>query len=286
MPQTKIKSKRGSQFRAPGPPRAEERRMREFLAFMMQEMIERFQNNAIKKLRRIDEEKFEASEVNDAAFMDANFAREFSKSANKVKRKIRSQFTTERLRKITEKIIKQADKSNRNRLYNTIENRIGVDREELIKREGLQSQANARIEEITEWVVKMRDETLEGFHRNTLHAMTEGRNVDEIVEQFRNTTSKRKNHVEYLARSQIQNYNSQMTRLRAQKLGITEAIWQTSEDERVRTCHRKRNDKKFKLAEGLYSSCDGKTLWPGSDHNCRCDYILIIPEEPAEEEAA
>ena len=178
----------------------------------------------------------------------------------------------------------RANRDNQDRLYNSLERRIGVDRTELIKREGLQWQANARIEQVYEWVEKMRDETLEGFHRNTLQQMIEGRSIDEVIEAFENTASNRENHVQYLARTQIANFNSQMTRLRAQRLGIQKAKWITSEDERVRKCHAVRNDKKFDLEEGLYSSCDSKTLWPGSSHNCRCTYMLIIPGEEENQE--
>ena len=37
--------------------------------------------------------------------------------------------------------------------------------------------------------------------------------------------------------------------------------------------------KKFKINEGLYSSCDGKTLLPGMDYNCRCIMKPIIPDD-------
>ena len=90
---------------------------------------------------------------------------------------------------------------------------------------------------------------------------------------------KRKNHAKFTARNQIGNFNSLTTKIRAQNLGITQAIWRTSRDERVRPCHKVRDGKAFDLATGLYSSCDGLSLLPGVDFQCRCDYELVIPED-------
>lgn len=282
MPQKKVTSKRGSEFRAPAPPRTHEKQLRELLAFMAEEIRQRFRENVLEEY---NQSNYQKAEIGDSwmrsdwilaqygispahSLADANFARDFTRLANKVKQMIQGQFPNARLRKEVEKIMQRANRDNRDRLYNSLERRIGVDRTELVKREGLQWQANARIEQVYEWVEKMRDETLEGFHRNTMQALVEGRPIDTVIEEFENTASKRKNHVQYLARTQLANYNSQMTRLRAQRLGIQKAKWITSEDERVRKCHAVRNGKEFDLEEGLYSSCDGKTLWPGSDHNC------------------
>lgn len=281
MAKRKVESKRGTRFRAPAAPRSEERKFREMMAMMVDEITERFRVNAIEEL---DQETIEKFAGEDASFQDANFAREFTRLANKVRNQILQQFTNDRIEKATEKIFRQADKQNRRALYGSLKRRLAIDESKLIQSEGLTYQANARIAESTEWVKKLRDESLAQFHHNSLQAMAEGRNIDHIVEQFRNTASKRKNHVRFLARTQINNFNSQMTRLRAERLGITKAIWVTAGDERVRACHEKRDGKEFNIKEGLYSSCDGKTLWPGSDYACRCTQELLIPGEDERED--
>lgn len=119
---------------------------------------------------------------------------------------------------------------------------------------------------------------LEKFTNNTLFAMSQGESLDTIVSQFDGIVSERKNHARFLARNQVQNYNSITTKVRAQNLGITKAVWITAGDERVRPSHEARDGKEFDLAEGLYSSVDGKYLLPAVDYNCRCTYEMIIPE--------
>ena len=109
--------------------------------------------------------------------------------------------------------------------------------------------------------------------------MAQGDSLDTIVSQFDGLVAKRKNHAKFLARNQVQNYNSVTTKIRAQNLGITKAVWITAGDERVRPSHADREDKEFDLSEGLYSSFDDKYLLPGTDYNCRCTYEMIIPSE-------
>ena len=258
------------------------------MALMVDQITERFRVNALEALSQDDIQKFSGS---DSSFQDANFAKEFNRLANKVRQSVLSQFNNDRIDKVVETVLGKANRRNRRVLYNTLKRRLSVDPGELAKTEGLTFQANARIAESAEWVKKLRDETLEGFHLNSLHAMAEGRSIDYVVEEFRNTANKRRNHVQYLARTQINNFNSQMTRLRAKNLGITKAKWLTANDERVRgrpggrwpnakPSHWDLHNTEFDLEEG--AAVNGRRLWPGSDHNCRCTYMLVIPGEEQE----
>jgi len=138
---------------------------------------------------------------------------------------------------------------------------------------------NALKLETLQWVKKLRDETLEKFTNDTLHAMAEGKSVEEILQQYDELAEQRRNHAEFLARNQIQNYNSLSTKLRAQKAGVRRARWSTSDDDRVRPSHADRDGKVFDLDKGLYSSIDGKYLMTGVDYNCRCTSELIIEDE-------
>ena len=79
-------------------------------------------------------------------------------------------------------------------------------------------------------------------------------------------------------RTQISKVNSFGSKTRARNLGIEKAVGGTSGEEGVRPAHEARDGKEFKLADVSYSSIDGKTLLPGTDYNCRCDYKMIIPD--------
>jgi uncharacterized protein with gpF-like domain len=110
-----------------------------------------------------------------------------------------------------------------------------------------------------------------------------------VLEQYSGMVEKRKNHAKFTARNQIANYNSLVTKARAQNLGITSARWVTAHDERVRgnpsgkypnatPDHFWAEGKEFDLSIGLKFP-SGKTLLPGVDYQCRCTYELIIPAD-------
>lgn len=252
--------------------KAAEREFSEAMQYMIEIMSKRFANQAIKALSASTVEKFEDAQV-------GNYANIFLGLANKVKKKMLKQFNNDRLDELAAKILNSTNKKAASQLYAQVENTIGIPSTQLLANEGMRFQTNALILETSQWAKKLRDETLELYTANTLRAMTLGTSLEEIMKEFSGMEEKRLNHAKFTARNQIANFNAVTSKIRTQKLGITRAIWRTSRDERVRRCHQVRDGKEFNLDEGLYSSCDGKTLIPGVDFQCRCIAEYIIPEE-------
>jgi SPP1 gp7 family putative phage head morphogenesis protein len=162
--------------------------------------------------------------------------------------------------------------------YKALEKAVGLNYKQLVLKEALNPTINALIIETATWVQRLRDQTLQNFSANSLRAMALGNTIDGVLKEFDLEKSKQKNAAKFVARNQIANFNGILTKIRHQKVGIEEGRWKTSGDEKVRPCHRDRDGKVFKLAEGCYSACDDKYLIPGSDFNCRCIYYAIIDE--------
>jgi len=74
-----------------------------------------------------------------------------------------------------------------------------------------------------------------------------------------------------IARDQTTKLNASLTKLRQQELGVEEYVWQTAEDERVRSTHRANNGKKFK-----WDNPPAITGHPGTDINCRCVALPVL----------
>jgi SPP1 gp7 family putative phage head morphogenesis protein len=74
-----------------------------------------------------------------------------------------------------------------------------------------------------------------------------------------------KNRAKLIARDQVSKFNSSLTKVRQQEVGVSEYIWRTSGDERVRSSHRAKDGKKFK-----WSKPPSDTGHPGQDYQCRC----------------
>jgi len=222
------------------------------------------------------------------SFEDAqtgNFSSVLLRLSKAAAKKLLKQFSDDRIDTVTQKILGKLDKKSKEEFYKKVAGKTGINVADLIAKEGMKPTTNALMTETAQWVKTLRDDTFQKFTNNTLFGMSQGESLDTIVSQFDDVVTERKNHAKFLARNQVQNYNSVTTKIRAQNLGITKAIWETAGDERVRPSHEDREGKEFDLAEGLYSSVDGKYLLPGIDWNCRCNYTLIIPEteEPEEE---
>lgn len=243
------------------------------MSFMVDQISERFRNQVFNELHASTVDKFEdAKQI-------GNYATVFLRLAKRVQRKLLKQFDDKRIERLTKQTLSKVNNRNRRELYKRVEKAIGISTAQLTQREAMKAQTNALMLETAQWAKKLRDETMEMYVANTLRTMSLGRSLSDVLKNFDGMEEKRKNHARTVARTQVSTFNSILTKTRAQNLGVTEAVWVTSRDERVRKCHQVRNGKTFDLKKGLYSSCDGKYLLPGVDYNCRCDYLLVIPAD-------
>lgn len=267
-----LKAEKETFIRAPQAQKGIERRFGREVEQMVKLMARIYRAQVIESLHVSTVEKFADAQT-------GNYAKVFLKLSNSVRRKLLQRFSNTRLDAMVNKSLTAADKFNKEKLYEKIEKATGVSAKELVASEGMTATRNALTAETAQWIKKTRDETLEFFTSNTLRAMTTGTGLDEIMSQFDGMVETRKNHARFVAQNQINNYNSIMTKTRAQEVGVTKAIWRTEGDDLVRESHADRDGKEFDLSKGLYSSVDGLTLLPQVDYNCRCDYELIIPKD-------
>lgn len=90
------------------------------------------------------------------------------------------------------------------------------------------------------------------------------------IQQASGVTMKR---ATLIARDQIGKANGELTQHRQMDLGITDYIWDTSHDERVRPAHKARDQKPFKWSD---PPSDGH---PGYPVRCRCRALAQFDDE-------
>lgn len=254
------------------PSKTATRQFESMVAGMVRAMGSQYKNQTLKELGKGDVEKF-------ADAKSGNYAAVWLALAAKVERKLAKRFSNDKLEQAVKQHLDKQDKQSRAAFYAAVERATGVDSKTLLATDTTSESRAALILESTQWLKKMRDDTLEEWTANTLRQMTEGKGIGEIMQQFDGMVEKRRNHAKFVARTQINSFNGLMTKIRGQNLGIERAIWRTAKDERVRPCHKARDGKEYLLSEGLYSSCDGKTLHPGTDYQCRCSSVLILDDD-------
>ena len=273
-----VSAPKGATIKAPEPPKSEIRQFGNAIEYMVDQMAQRWRTQIFSELNQDTVAKFADSVAMQDAKQSGNFAKVFLAMAARVQRKLLKQFDGKRLDKMANKYTGKVNRRNQSEFYRRVSASVGISREELEATEGLTFQINAFQAETQQWVKKMRDDTLQMWTSNTLRQMAEGKGLPEILSQFDGMVEQRKGHAKMVARTQIATFNSLTSKARAQNLGITTAVWVTARDERTRPCHKARDGKEYELSEGLYSSCDGKTLMPGIDYNCRCIARMKIPE--------
>ena len=252
MPKNRVKM--------PPPPKGIEKQLASMVVFMVEQISQRFRNQVLLELNKGTVEKFSDKQI-------GNYAAVTLQLANRVKRKLTRQFSNAKVTGKTKDILGRANSYNEERVFNPVQDIVGIDTATLIAKQGLTPEVNALMIETAQWAKKLRDDTLEHFTANTIRAMTLGKPISEIISEFDAEALKSKTKAKFIARNQISNFNGMSTKIRHQKLGIKKGIWITARDERVRPCHEERDGKEFELSKGLYSSCDGKWLFPGQDYN-------------------
>lgn len=239
------------------------------VTYMVEQVEQRFLNQTLGELNKGTIEKFSDAQI-------GNYSAVFLKLSKRTKRKLLKQFSDDRIEKFTRDVLSKVDRYNKDQFYSKLEGAIGISQQQLVAQEAMKATTNALVLETAQWAKKLRDDTLEFFTANTLRMMALGTDYETILSEFKKTGKEKRNHAQFIARNQIASFNSISSKIRAQNVGITQAIWRTSKDERVRRCHAVREGKQYDLSEGLYSSCDGKTLQVGTDYNCRCYAEFII----------
>jgi len=253
-------------------PKGFEKQFENMLVKMAEEASKYYFNNTIKKLNVGTVNKF-------ADAQKGNWATIFNGLDAQAKRNLHKKYSKGRINSAVSQTLNSLNRTNQTLFYQSIEDRIGISVPAMIAQEGTGPQINALIMETQKWVEKNLDDNLAYFANNTLRMMADGATYDELIEGYDKESVKQVNQSRFIARNQLSSFNGLSNKIRYQKLGITQAIWQTSRDERVRPAHEDRHGKTYELSKGLYSSKDGQWLQPGTDFNCRCTSKAIIPEE-------
>ena len=122
------------------------------------------------------------------------------------------------------------------------------------------------------------EEGIEGLvHISELANMRVDR-VEDIAARIREETQATPARAQLLARDQVLKLNNSVTQARHQAAGVTEYIWRTSRDERVRSRHKELEGTQQAYASPpIVDRRTGRRAHPGGDYQCRCTAEPIIP---------
>lgn len=108
---------------------------------------------------------------------------------------------------------------------------------------------------------------------------TRGLRVEAIASALETATGASESHARLIARDQTLKLNAQITSSRHAAAGVTEYVWRTSRDERVREDHKVLDGTRQKYADPpVVDRRTGARGNPGTWFQCRCTADPILPD--------
>lgn len=105
-----------------------------------------------------------------------------------------------------------------------------------------------------------------------------GRDMHSLAKDLEKQLGVTKRRAANIARDQNSKATATITRARQTEVGITHAQWLHSAGGRTpRPTHVANNMKTYLISEGWLDPAVGKRIWPGTEINCRCVAISVIP---------
>lgn len=102
--------------------------------------------------------------------------------------------------------------------------------------------------------------------------------VEVLSQKIQDSFGVSQSKADLLARDQTLSLNGQLTQIRQTNAGITQYVWTTSDDERVRETHDDLEGSVQNWDSPPVVSEDGRTGHPGEDFQCRCTAFPVLDE--------
>jgi len=115
-------------------------------------------------------------------------------------------------------------------------------------------------------ITTLSDKHINDVRNVVVNGFRDGVAGEELASRIRNKINKKtRANYRLIARDQVSKLNGQLSELRQRDVGVTEYVWRTSRDEKVRHNHRSKEGVTFQ-----WDKPPSDTGHPGADFQCRC----------------
>ena len=173
------------------------------------------------------------------------------------------------------------DERNKRKWKEALRSALGIDLGAVIQAEGIGNTIDAAVLRNVSLVRGLSQDVARRLSSKLLDALTRGLNNREIEKIITTEFGIARRRAKLIARDQAASFNGDLNRIRQTAMGVTEYVWSTSLDERVRG----NPDGKYPNARPSHWAREGKTFrWdkppsdghPGQPINCRCTARAVI----------
>jgi len=156
------------------------------------------------------------------------------------------------------------EEKNRRRFNESMKSVVGVNLSTIVQNEGLQDILVGATRQNVALIKSIPEEYFKRLEVLVFNATTQGNTVGSMISEIINIYGVTERRAKLIARDQTSKLNGVINKQRQTNLGITEYIWRTAGDDRVRDSHVENNGKTFKWSD------PPSTGHPGSEISCRC----------------
>lgn len=186
-------------------------------------------------------------------------------------------------------MVNTVSQTNQQRFNRTINRATGINLGAIATEEGIEDFITLQINKNVGLIKSLPEEYLKQVETIVNNGVLNGEPASSIAKKISaragSANKTLANRIKTIARNEVQTVNAQISKRRTEALGVTEGIWRTAEDERVRgnpgglypnakPSHFKANGQRFELKKGL--KVDGQFIFPGIPINCRCTFSPVI----------
>jgi uncharacterized protein with gpF-like domain len=261
------------------------------LSFIVKTIKERFENMVIKGL--------DLKHVKEVV-EDESISARVERLIKAWRKSIEVQFHKDRIKNLAQTYVKKADRYQKAKFKTVVEYGFGIDISNMPEFKAYRQFINLSVSNNVQKITSLKEETINRLESELRRAIEQGTSIEQLVRKIRADEVSRKRAV-MIARNEIKNVTSMLSKKRLQNAGFTTYVWSTAEDRRVRgnpsgtypkaiPNHWIMNDLLCKFEDDtVYSDNEGQT-WKkrtakmpdytaGEAINCRCVAIPFVKIE-------
>jgi SPP1 gp7 family putative phage head morphogenesis protein len=236
-----------------------------YLKFIIEQIHKRFENIVVNGMNK----QYIREQVEDESYITR-----FKRLINEFNEKIDKQFDLQRILKIAGDTVNFVYNYNET-LWTAQLRNFGIDLKKDISYRFLKDYLKMRVQSNVLIITKLKDDVISSLEETIYRNFEQGKTHKELAQELNEKLRIDKRKAVLIARNEIKNTNTQLNKKRMQEYGIEKAIWETAEDERVRSDHRHFQGKEYVVGIGLKNS-EGIYEEVGEAINCRCVAIPIL----------
>jgi len=159
------------------------------------------------------------------------------------------------------------------RFMETAKRALGVDLAAVVRQEDLGDLLRNAALKNAQLIKGLADDTVKRVSLTVMNAVTSGKSAKDLRAELTRQFGISDRRANLIARNEIASFNADMNRLRHVQAGITEYVWRSSADERVRPLHRLLDGRTYEYGKPTDAE---EGLPPGKPIACRCIAQAVV----------